>query len=74
MAVVSTSCPELFKVVIIGDNYSGKSCLMGRFVNGHFREYISTIGETTLKMSINYDIVLDTCKYSYIQKMHEMAS
>ncbi len=55
MAVASTSCPELFKVIMIGD-CSGKSCLMSRFVYGHFREPISTIGETTLKMSI---IVLD---------------
>ena len=36
---------HLFKILIVGDAKTGKSCLLQRFVNDSFSEnYISTIG------------------------------
>lgn len=46
MAASDTSFEALLKVVIIGDSYVGKSCLILRYAQETFREnFLSTIGE-----------------------------
>lgn len=40
----------MFKLIIIGDSGSGKSCLMNRYVKDQFHnQYKITIGTTSLK-------------------------
>lgn len=53
----------LFKIVVVGDSSTGKSCMLARFVDGSFcQRYISTIG-------IDFKLKKITCDDAKIVKL-----
>lgn len=47
----------LFKLIMVGDSATGKSCLLSRYVKDHFStEYHVTLGK---------DIIIQVCGYPF---------